>query len=53
MINLCFLEDDKYIIFADMHTHSLRLTGDPCLIAKRARSSFVNEEESFASSLML
>ena len=53
MINLCFLEDDKYIIFADMHTHSLLLMGDPCLNAKRARSSSVNEEESFASSLML
>lgn len=53
MINLCFLEDDKYIISTDMHTHSLRLTGDPCLNAKRARSGSVNEEESFASSLML
>lgn len=53
MINLCFLEDDKYIIFADMHTHSPLLMGDPCLNAKRVRSSSVNEEESFASSLML
>jgi len=53
MINLCFLENDKYIIFADMHTHSLCLMGDPCLNAKRARSSSVNEEESFVSSLML
>lgn len=45
-------EDDKHIIFTNMHTRSLLLTGDPCLNAKHAGSGFVNEAESFASSLM-
>lgn len=53
MTNICFLEDDKYIIFTNMHMHSLLLMGDLSLNARHARSSSVNEEESFASSLML